>query len=113
MVVYRALYGEGGLWTRPTEMWNEPTTEDRKTYHHFYRLDRIERVEKYGRMFDEDIAKHIPEKLWLLDAYDTSDQWRENYEADESGGLPPDLKRELWVSQFRLMYPLVRRIWIT
>ena len=81
------------LWTRPTEMWNEPTTEDRKTYHHFYRLDRIERVEKYGRMFDEDIAKHIPEKLWLLDAYDTSDQWREDYEADERGELPPDLKR--------------------
>lgn len=23
MVVYRALYGEGGLWVRPIEMWNE------------------------------------------------------------------------------------------
>ncbi|MBR5091732.1 MAG: DUF1653 domain-containing protein [Ruminiclostridium sp.] len=23
MVVYRALYGEHGLWTRPAEMWNE------------------------------------------------------------------------------------------
>ena len=23
MVVYRALYGEGGLWVRPAEMWNE------------------------------------------------------------------------------------------
>ena len=23
MVVYRALYGEGGLWTRPEDMWNE------------------------------------------------------------------------------------------
>ena len=22
VVVYRALYGEGGLWTRPAEMWN-------------------------------------------------------------------------------------------
>ena len=23
MVVYKALYGEGGLWVRPASMWNE------------------------------------------------------------------------------------------
>ncbi len=23
MVIYRALYGEGGLWARPAGMWNE------------------------------------------------------------------------------------------
>lgn len=23
MVVYRALYGEGGLWVRPISMWDE------------------------------------------------------------------------------------------
>lgn len=23
MVVYRALYGEGGCWVRPAHMWNE------------------------------------------------------------------------------------------
>ena len=23
MVVYQALYGEGGIWVRPTGMWNE------------------------------------------------------------------------------------------
>lgn len=23
MVVYRALYGQGGLWVRPASMWNE------------------------------------------------------------------------------------------
>ena len=23
MVVYRALYGEGGVWVRPAAMWNE------------------------------------------------------------------------------------------
>ena len=23
MVVYRALYGEGGLWVRPAHMWTE------------------------------------------------------------------------------------------
>ena len=28
MVVYRALYGEGGLWVRPAEMWQETVTRD-------------------------------------------------------------------------------------
>ena len=23
MVVYQALYGEGGIWVRPARMWNE------------------------------------------------------------------------------------------
>ena len=31
MVVYQALYGEGGLWVRPLSMWNE--TIDREDYH--------------------------------------------------------------------------------
>ena len=31
MVVYRALYGEGGLWVRPAAMWGE--TVDRDNYH--------------------------------------------------------------------------------
>lgn len=59
----------------------------------FYRLDLIERVEKYERLFDEAIASHDPEKLRLLDEYYTSGAWREDYEADERGELPPDLKR--------------------
>ena len=28
MVVYQALYGEGGLWVRPAEMWNEIVDKD-------------------------------------------------------------------------------------
>ncbi len=28
MVVYRALYGEGGLWVRPLEMWSEHIDRD-------------------------------------------------------------------------------------
>ena len=28
MVVYRALYGEGGLWVRPSAMWNETVTHE-------------------------------------------------------------------------------------
>lgn len=31
MVVYRALYGEQGLWVRPAAMWNE--TVDKANYH--------------------------------------------------------------------------------
>ena len=27
MVVYRALYGEHGIWVRPAEMWNETVDE--------------------------------------------------------------------------------------
>ena len=28
MVVYQALYGEGGLWVRPAAMWNETVERD-------------------------------------------------------------------------------------
>ena len=28
LVVYRALYGEGGLWVRPTAMWDEQVERD-------------------------------------------------------------------------------------
>ena len=31
MVVYRALYGDGGLWVRPAVMWIEAI--DREDYH--------------------------------------------------------------------------------
>lgn len=30
MVVYRALYGEGGIWVRPVSMWNEPVERNGK-----------------------------------------------------------------------------------
>ncbi len=30
MVVYRALYGEGGVWVRPASMWNESVEKDGK-----------------------------------------------------------------------------------
>lgn len=34
-VVYKALYGEGGLWIRPKEMWNETVERDGKTFKRF------------------------------------------------------------------------------
>ena len=93
MVVYKALYGDGGIWCRPAYMWNEIVERGGKTYRRFYRLDRIERVEKYEKLFDEASASWDKEKLRLLDDYYTSGQWQEDYEADERGELPPDLKR--------------------
>ena len=31
MVVYRALYGERGLWVRPASMWNETVSHEGQT----------------------------------------------------------------------------------
>jgi len=35
MVVYRALYGEHGVWVRPAYMWNETVERDGKTFVRF------------------------------------------------------------------------------
>ena len=39
MVVYRALYGEYGLWVRPASMWFETVERDGKTYQRFTRIE--------------------------------------------------------------------------
>ena len=38
LVLYRALYGEGGLWVRPAAMFAEDVTIDGKTQPRFKRL---------------------------------------------------------------------------
>lgn len=35
MVVYKALYGEGGLWVRPKTMFEETVERDGKTFPRF------------------------------------------------------------------------------
>ena len=35
MVVYKALYGEGGLWVRPASMWNETIERYGKSFQRF------------------------------------------------------------------------------
>lgn len=35
MIVYRALYGEHGLWVRPASMWLETVERDGKTFQRF------------------------------------------------------------------------------
>ncbi len=110
VVVYRALYGDGGLWVRPAEMWNEEVSRNGVTFKRFYQMDRIERVERYERLLDEAMADPDPEKIRLLNAYYTSGEWRGDYEADERGELPPDLKRGV-LSQDTLYELLEKAAW--
>ena len=35
MVIYKALYGEGGIWVRPAKMWNETVLRDGKAFKRF------------------------------------------------------------------------------
>lgn len=39
MVVYRALYGEGGLWVRPAAMWSERVERDGYSGPRFVRIE--------------------------------------------------------------------------
>ena len=38
MVVYKALYGDGGIWIRPAEMWNETVERDGKKNKRFEKI---------------------------------------------------------------------------
>ncbi len=35
MVVYKALYGDGGIWVRPLSMWFDTVTKDGAKYKRF------------------------------------------------------------------------------
>ncbi len=39
MVVYRALYGERGVWVRPASMWNDTVERDGRTCKRFTYID--------------------------------------------------------------------------
>lgn len=39
MVVYRALYGDGGLWVRPATMWNETVEHNGQSVSRFTPID--------------------------------------------------------------------------
>lgn len=42
MVVYRALYGEGGLWVRPAAMWEESVEFEGRVVQRFTYIGYIE-----------------------------------------------------------------------
>ena len=68
-------------------------------------MNRIERITKMEALFDksEEVVRHLDQALEdfaalqpaiaELEAYYTSAQWRKDFEADEAGKLPKDLKR--------------------
>jgi len=101
MVVYQALYGNGGIWVRPADMWDETVERDGKVFRRFEPLDRVGRVAFYEQIFDEvrsmspeaAFGKEIQMKVRLLDEYYTSGEWQKDYEADEAGLFPADMKR--------------------
>ncbi len=45
MVVYRALYGEGGLWVRPAKMFFETIERDGKVLKRFELLERERQID--------------------------------------------------------------------
>ena len=99
MVIYKALYGDGGVWARPASMWNETVEHDGQTVPRFKKLSLEERVSFYESLFDEVSAakdssvSDIKQMLKILEEYYTSGQWLKDYEADEQGLLPDSIKR--------------------
>jgi hypothetical protein len=68
-------------------------------------MTREERIRHYEEIFDEaesllkqmeedlTVWKKLKEDLKILDEYYTGKNWKKDYEADEAGKLPADLKR--------------------
>ena len=48
MVVYRALYGERGVWVRPASMWAETVERDGKTHRRFTYIGEAEKLAPYA-----------------------------------------------------------------
>ena len=42
MVVYRALYGDGGMWVRPASMWLETVERDGKAIPRFTPAEEVQ-----------------------------------------------------------------------
>ena len=101
MVLYQALYDNGTLWVRPVDMWNEEIEYEGHSCPRFHPLSREERITFYEKIFDEllqletaeDLTGDLEMKSRLLEEYYTSGEWLDDYEADEAGLLPADLKR--------------------
>ena len=78
MVVYRALYGEYGLWVRPLSMWSERVERDGKVYTRF--LPEEEYLRLHGEIEAapaEDVPppEEAPPEIW--DEFIPMDEWEE------------------------------------
>ncbi len=56
MVVYRALYGERGVWVRPLSMWNEIAERDGKRMRRFTYIGPAGDEAVQGKERDEKLA---------------------------------------------------------
>ena len=57
--------------------------------------ERMDRVGKWVRALSRTLEEQpsVQEDFFELSSYYESDLWMEDYEADEAGELPPDVKR--------------------
>lgn len=81
MVVYRALYGEGGLWVRPASMWNETVERDGKQYQRFTYIgdEANEGQEKKFGSINEAIELSV-----VLEAYEeATNDWTYYYDLEK------------------------------
>lgn len=54
MVVYRALYGDCGIWVRPAYMWNETVERDGKVFRRFEKIPDLPDRNGKGENHDEN-----------------------------------------------------------
>ena len=59
MVIYKALYGERGIWTRPFSMWNNPVEVDGKTVKRFEYIGEIAGVEGFMEVICDTSLKSV------------------------------------------------------
>ena len=74
MVVYRALYGEYGLWVRPLSMWSEQVERDGQVYTRF--LPEEEYLRLHGAM-EEDVPPPEEAPPELPDEFIPLEDWEE------------------------------------
>lgn len=77
MVVYRALYGEGGLWVRPASMWEETVERDGKTFRRFTYIGDEE--EEKNRLAEKAAVK-VNRDLVLEAFEEASNNWTLHYD---------------------------------
>ena len=105
MVVYRALYGEGGLWVRPLSMWSEKVERDGKVYTRFLPEEEYLRMhEPSGAAPMEDVPPPEEAPPELLDEFVPPDDWAEPVAASlepAAGDKLDVLKRVYGYDSFR------------
>lgn len=90
MIVYRALYGEHGLWVRPASMWNETLSRDGKVFQRFAYVEEgiqliirkaemadYENVRSFYHFMIEDMQEMTYKPGWEKDVYPSKEMLQE------------------------------------